>query len=219
VVKLRCGAHAANRPSSAGPSMRRPVASMRQPPKKPAHPSSSSALPEFKKAFKGKCFRCLALIKPTHPSSPSTLLEFKKVFKGKWLQCLATDHQLVHCREPRWCLNYWGSGHFARECKAPPNHRSKPSIRSRLTFPPGSIHTFPELSYAPPASSSPATAMAAHSDRYIAGRVVMVASSTMSALLQKLCHKDVVLSTQDTSFEPRTVDVTYVLHHHLRIPH
>jgi hypothetical protein len=61
--------------------------------------------------------------------------------------------------------------------------------------------------------------MAAHSDRYIAGRVVMVASSTMSALLQKLCHKDVVLSTQDTSFEPRTVDVTYVLHHHLRIPH
>jgi hypothetical protein len=181
LVKPKRGPRAASHPSSSGTSMRHPATSMRCLVKTPAPPLSSSPLTDLKKAFRGKCFRCLA-----------------------------SDHQVAHCWEPRHCLNYWGCGHFTQDCKAPPNHRSnipKSSIISRLTFPPNSIHsriTFPELSYAAAASFSPATSMAARSDRYVAGnvdqwpsegRAVVVATGAMSSVLQKLCRKAVVLST------------------------
>jgi hypothetical protein len=80
------------------------------------------------------------------------------MFKGKCFR--ASDHQLIHCRDPVRCLNCFDNGHFAKHCKGPPrNGRSihscltvhKLRIHSHLTFLPDSIHshiTFPELSYA-----------------------------------------------------------------------
>jgi hypothetical protein len=76
------------------------------------------------------------------PTTMRSSSDRKKGFWGKCFHCLASDHQVAHCREPRHCLNWLGSGHFVREYKAPLNHISNipnPSISSLLIFPPNSI--------------------------------------------------------------------------------
>jgi hypothetical protein len=115
-----------------------------------------------------------------------TTPEYKKAFWGKCFRCLTSDHRFAQCREPARCLNCFGSGHFARRCKVPPKLGKKtvvhscltfpnPNIRSRLTFPPHSIHmclVFPELSYAvatSAASSSLTVEKMAIVDCYTAG--------------------------------------------------
>jgi hypothetical protein len=203
LVKSKRGARATGQPSSATP------------PRRSIHhalPAARNRLlqPELKKAFKGKCFRCLA-----------------------------TDHQVANCREPSRCINCLGRGHFARHCRLPPallqltsvHSRlmfSKSSIHSRLTFPPGSIHSrlvFPELSYAA-AASSPANHLA--SEGYVAGvphqrpaygQVAFVATGAMAANFQRLRRKAVLLSSHDVTTRERAADVAYELHRQLLIPH
>jgi hypothetical protein len=97
--------------------------------------------------------------------------EYKMWLWGRCIQCLAPDHNVAHCRDLPHCLNYFGSGHFARRCRALPDlwralflspSLPKPDICARLTFPPGSIHnrlTFLELSYATATASPPAEPM------------------------------------------------------------
>jgi hypothetical protein len=98
--------------------------------------------------------------------------DYKKVFKGKCFRYLASDHQLVQCREPVHCLNCLGNDRFAMQCKAS-GRRSiqsllsfpKPSTHSRLTFPPESINSrisFLELSYAAALASPAAPTMASN---------------------------------------------------------
>jgi hypothetical protein len=165
--------------------------------------------------------------------------ELKKAFKGKCFRCLATDHQVANCREPSRCINCLGRGHFARHCRLPPAlpqrtsvHSwlkfSMPSIHSRLTFPPGSIHSrlvFPELSYVA-AASSPANHMA--SEGYVAGvphqrpaygQVAVVATGAMAAAFQRLRRTAVLLSSHDVTSRERAADVAYELHWQLLVPH
>jgi hypothetical protein len=82
VVKPKRRHGAAGRGTSGGGSMRRAHAAL---------PPSSMARspPDYKKLFRGKCFRCLA-----------------------------SDHKVAHCHDPPRCLNYLGSGHLARHCNA-----------------------------------------------------------------------------------------------------
>jgi hypothetical protein len=182
VVKSKRSARAADFPSSAGPSRRR-------------------------------CQRALAL-PATTPS-----MDYKRCFHGRCFRCLAKDHKVVHYRDPPRCLNCFGSGHLARRCKAPPDPcrapflrpsqpQPKPDIKSRPTFPPGSIHiclTFPDLSYAVVVGPKP-TATMVHGARVVAGlpfkrptqgRATDVAGGAMTSELQKLRRKAVVPITLD----------------------
>jgi hypothetical protein len=91
-------------------------------------------------------------------------------------------------------------------------HFSKPSICTRLTFPPQSIHSrivFPELSFAAATAAnslSHANQMAA-AEHYTAGfpgqrpaqgRATVVAGGAMTAELQKLRRKAVILTAIDS---------------------
>lgn len=65
---------------------------------------------------------------------------FKKRVVGHCYRCLASDHLIAQCRKLVRCLDYRGVGHFSRSC---PSCRKAISteLRSRLTFPPNSIHS------------------------------------------------------------------------------
>jgi hypothetical protein len=142
---------------------------------------------------------------PLHQS-----LDYKKVFKGKCFRCLASNHQLVHCREHVRCLSCFGNGHFAKQCRAS-SHRLTQSrtsvpklpIRSRLTFPPESIHScisFSELPYVVAVASPAVTVMASNylpgslSQRHSHSRAAVVTASVMAVEVQRLQTKVVVLS-------------------------
>jgi hypothetical protein len=92
------------------------------------HPSKASAITRTSK-------------KAPPAVAKQTSSEYKLAFRGKCFQSLAHDHRLAQCREPPWCINGLGNGHFAGRYRAPP-HRSmhtqlslpKPPIRICLTF-------------------------------------------------------------------------------------
>jgi hypothetical protein len=131
-------------------------------------------------------------------------LEYKKQLWGKCFQCLATNHKVAHYCDPPRCLNCLCSGHLARRCNAPPKpHHQKPSIHSRLTFPPSSIHsrlTFLNLSYAKAAAGPPPMAptsfvVGSPCQRPLLGQASVTATRAMMAQLQKLRRREVILTT------------------------
>jgi hypothetical protein len=146
--------------------------------------------------------------------------EYKLAFRGKCFRCLAHNHRIAQCRKPPRCISCLGSGHFTRRCRAPPRRSMhtclslpKPPISTGVTFLPESIHshiTFPELSYAA-ATSSPLAAMVMQGG-YVAGRpsqhpsqgwVAVVASGAMTTELQKLRRTTILLLAQDHNSQVR----------------
>jgi hypothetical protein len=164
--------------------------------------------------------------------------EYKMWLWGRCIQCLAPDHNVAHCRDLPHCLNYFGSGHFARRCRALPDlwralflspSLPKPDICARLTFPPGSIHnrlTFLELSYATATASPPAEPMvpgdcfvAIPSPEVSVGPHRCCCRGGMSSKLWKLRRKVTVLTTLDSSSQENVATVAYELHRQLRLLH
>jgi hypothetical protein len=126
----------------------------------------------------GRPFPGGALMRSSVKLSSSCIVQpspnYKRVVYDKCFHCLASEHWVADCHEPRCYLSCLGVGHLAHHCKAKPHHPppvSKPSIRSRLVFPPKSIHShisFPKLSYARVLSATPSNTMAA-AGCYVAG--------------------------------------------------
>jgi hypothetical protein len=156
---------------------------------------------------------------------------YKEVFPGKCFCCLTSNHKVATCHEPHRCLNCLGSGYLARHYKV---RALKPSIRSRLTFPPGSIHnriTFPELSYtvavSGPSSPCPSLLCMASSGCYVAEKsdqrpsqykAIVVATGAMMAELQKLWRKAVMPCTVNNNVVHHPEEVAYALHSQLCVP-
>ncbi|CAD6226598.1 unnamed protein product [Miscanthus lutarioriparius] len=85
----------------------------------------------------------------------------KKMLAGRCFRCLRPDHMVAQCRDPVCCLICKESGHLARHCK---NRRHQPistSLRQRLIFPSGNIHSriaFPPLRH-PTTANPPPTSL------------------------------------------------------------
>lgn len=88
---------------------------------------------------------------------------FKKRLVGCCFRCLDVDHQVAQCRDPVRCLRCKGFGHISRHCRSGRRQPISTKLRSRLTFPAGSIHSrliFPPLCSAnylitPPSQNTP----------------------------------------------------------------
>ncbi|CAD6258086.1 unnamed protein product [Miscanthus lutarioriparius] len=87
--------------------------------------------------------------KPAAKGVPNAARDaFKRRFAGRCFRCLASDHHVAKCRDPVRCILCRGIGHLARSCPSRRPRTISAQLRSRLTFPPESIHSrivFPPL--------------------------------------------------------------------------
>jgi hypothetical protein len=158
---------------------------------KPKRQVHAAGLPSLARHSKQRDQKALPLL--TGQPSP----DYKKWFHGRCFRCLSKDHKVVHCHDPPRCLNYFGSGHLARRCRAPPDpqplfgrpSQSKPDIHDRLTFLSGSVHShlmFLELTYVVATPPTDTMAPSNHvvrlpSKRPAQGYVIVVTGGAMSA--------------------------------------
>ena len=162
------------------------------------------------------------------PAKPKARDAFLKRLAGRCFKCLASDHLVADCRDPVRCLRCRRSGHTSSSCPARRPRTISPNLRSRLKFPPESIHsriTFPPL----PSTSKPTTPSTLDavemehtpgfpSRRQTLGRTALVMTDAMSRAAARLLAHAVEVTMPEEGYRPSTLEVAYALSGQLHVP-
>ena len=162
------------------------------------------------------------------PAKPKARDAFLKRLAGRCFKCLASDHLVADCRDPVRCLRCRRSGHTSSSCPARRPRTISPNLRSRLKFPPESIHsriTFPPL----PSTSKPTTPSTLDavemehtpgfpSRRPTLGRTALVMTDAMSRAAARLLAHAVEVTMPEEGYRPSTLEVAYALSGQLHVP-
>lgn len=159
---------------------------------------------------------------------------FKRRLAGRCFRCLNPDDKVAQCRDPICCLICRGSCHFARSCTARRRQPISASLRSRLTFPPESIHSriaFPPLRHPstanppPTSSTSPPPAKAAMmayapsqaTHHSALSHVAILDTENMTREADRLLSHAAVPSAPQDVYCSSTPEVAYALSHQLHV--
>lgn len=158
---------------------------------------------------------------------------YKRRLAGVCYRCLASDHRVAQCRDPVRCLRCRGNGHISSSCPSRQPRSISTKLRSRLQFPPESIHS--RISFPPLPSSSPVTqdkpplqGPAASpamehvpgfpSRRTALGHSAIVATEAMAREAGRLLAHAVEVDMPEDGYRPTTLEVSYALSGQLRVP-